>query len=223
MLRARLDAEPDLLPPGYRLEYGGDADARADTVNYLMATVLMVVVLTLATLVLSFRSFRLTAIALVVAGLSMGLSVLALAVFGYPFGIQGLLGVIGSIGVSINAAIIILSALAEDPRAKAGDQERSGRWCWGRAGTSCRQRSPRSAASCRSSSPAAASGRRSRWRWRAACCCRRSSRSTSLRRCSRCSTGTARSRARLAGHASEALPGLGAGRPVLFSNHPHQE
>jgi multidrug efflux pump subunit AcrB len=83
----------------------------------------MVVVLTLATLVLSFRSFRLTAISLAVAGLSMGLSLLALAIFDYPFGIQGLFGVIGSIGVSINAAIIILSALAEDPRARSGDRD----------------------------------------------------------------------------------------------------
>jgi multidrug efflux pump subunit AcrB len=123
VLRARLDAEPDLLPPGYRLEYGGDADARSDTVSHLMATVLMVVVLTLATLVLSFRSFRLTAISLAVAGLSMGLSLLSLAIFDYPFGIQGLLGAIGSIGVSINAAIIILSALAEEPRARAGDRD----------------------------------------------------------------------------------------------------
>jgi multidrug efflux pump subunit AcrB len=73
--------------------------------------------------VLSFRSFRLTAISLAVAGLSMGLSLLALAVFDYPFGIQGLLGVIGSIGVSINAAIIILSALDEDPGARAGDRQ----------------------------------------------------------------------------------------------------
>lgn len=121
-LRARLDAEPDLLPPGYRLEYGGDADARADTVGYLMATVLMVSVLMIATLVLSFRSFRLTAISLTVAGLSMGLSLLALAVFGYPFGIQALLGTIGAVGISINAAIIVLSALMDDPRARAGDR-----------------------------------------------------------------------------------------------------
>lgn len=121
-LRARLAQIPDLLPPGYRLEYGGDADARADTVSSLLATVLMVVVLTLATLVLSFRSFRLTAIAIAVCGLAMGLSILALAVFGYPFGIQALLGVIGSIGVSINAAIIVLAALNDDVRARSGDR-----------------------------------------------------------------------------------------------------
>ncbi len=120
-VRARLAAEPDFPPEGYRLEFGGDADARADTVNNLMATLAMVVALTLATLALSFGSFRLTAITLVVAVLAMGLSILALALFRYPFGINALIGVIGSIGVSINAAIIVLSALNEDPRARVGD------------------------------------------------------------------------------------------------------
>jgi multidrug efflux pump subunit AcrB len=122
VVRDRIAATPDFLPPGVRLEFGGDADARAETVNNLMATLAMVVVLTLVTLVLSFGSFRLTGITLVVAVLSMGLAILALAVFRYPFGINALIGVIGSIGVSINAAIIVLSALAEDPRARAGDR-----------------------------------------------------------------------------------------------------
>ena len=121
-VRAAIAETPDFLPPGVRLEFGGDADARADTVNNLMATLAMVVVLTLVTLVLSFGSFRLTAITLVVAVLSMGLAILALAVFRYPFGINALIGVIGSIGVSINAAIIVLSALKDDPRAMAGDR-----------------------------------------------------------------------------------------------------
>jgi multidrug efflux pump subunit AcrB len=121
-LRARLAAAPDLLPAGVRLEIGGDADARADTVDNLVATVGLVIVLTLATLVLSFGSFRLTAIALLVCVLAAGLSFLALAVFRYPFGIQALIGVIGSIGVSINAAIIVLSALKADPHAMAGDR-----------------------------------------------------------------------------------------------------
>ena len=46
---------------------------------------------------------------------------LSLATFGYPFGIQAVIGVIGSIGVSINAAIIILTALQQSPAAMAGD------------------------------------------------------------------------------------------------------
>ena len=50
-----------------------------------------------------------------VAGLSAGLSMLALAAFNYPFGINAIIGVIGSIGVSINAALIVMSALQIDP------------------------------------------------------------------------------------------------------------
>jgi multidrug efflux pump subunit AcrB len=121
-LAARLAAEPDFLPPGVRLEIGGDADARSDTVDALLATIGLVVVLTLATLVLGFGSFRLTLIALLVCVLASGLSFLALAVFRYPFGIQALIGVIGSIGVSINAAIIVLTALMRDAAARAGDR-----------------------------------------------------------------------------------------------------
>ena len=108
-------------PPGYRLEFGGDSDARDDTVNDLLASLGIIVTLSIASIVLSLGSFRLTGVALVVAGLSAGLSFLALAVFRYPFGINALIGVIGSIGVSINAALIILSGLKADARAVAGD------------------------------------------------------------------------------------------------------
>jgi multidrug efflux pump subunit AcrB len=41
---------------------------------------------------------------------------LSLAVLQYPFGINAIIGVIGSIGVSINAAIIILTGLQANPR-----------------------------------------------------------------------------------------------------------
>jgi len=108
-------------PPGYRLEFGGDSDARNDTVNDLLASLGIIVTLSIAAVVLSLGSFRLTAVALLVAGLSAGLSFLALAVFGYPFGINALIGVIGSIGVSINAALIILSGLKADERAVRGE------------------------------------------------------------------------------------------------------
>jgi multidrug efflux pump subunit AcrB len=56
-----------------------------------------------------------------VSGLSAGLSMLSLAVFDFPFGINAIIGLIGSIGVSINAALIIMTALQEDPEASAGE------------------------------------------------------------------------------------------------------
>ncbi|MEM9780094.1 MAG: efflux RND transporter permease subunit, partial [Pseudomonadota bacterium] len=110
------------IPDGYRLELGGDSDARNSTLNNLLASLGIIVALSIATIVLTFNSFRLSAVAFVVAGLSAGLSILALAIFQYPFGINAVIGVIGSIGVSINAAIIILTGLQADPRAASGDR-----------------------------------------------------------------------------------------------------
>lgn len=83
----------------------------------------MIVTLTVATIVLTFNSFRLAGVTLVVCGLAAGLSILSLAIMQYPFGIVAIIGVIGSIGVSINAAIIILTALQSDHDAAAGDRE----------------------------------------------------------------------------------------------------
>lgn len=122
-LKTSLASNPMRLAPGYRIEWGGDSDARDETVRNLSSTLGLVIVLTIATIVLTFNSWRLAGIAFVVCGLSMGLSLLALAVAQFPFGIQALIGVIGSIGVSINAAIIIMTALQADPRAAAGDRE----------------------------------------------------------------------------------------------------
>lgn len=120
-VQAELARDPVSIPTGYRLAVGGDSDERAGTVNNLMAPIGLIVVLTIATIVLTFNRFKLSMITGIVAILSMCMSVLALEIFNYPFGIQALIGVIGSIGVSINAAIIILTALQADEGAMAGD------------------------------------------------------------------------------------------------------
>ncbi|MEM9224135.1 MAG: efflux RND transporter permease subunit, partial [Pseudomonadota bacterium] len=120
---ATLEAEGFALPRGYRMELGGDSDARSSTLNSLLASLGLIVTLTIAVIVMTFNSFRLSLVAMVVCGLSAGLSMLALAIFNYPFGINAVIGVIGSIGVSINAAIIILTGLKADAEARAGDRD----------------------------------------------------------------------------------------------------
>lgn len=120
-LLTELDARGFTLPIGYELKLGGDSDARSNTLDNLKASIGLIVVLSIATIALTFNSFRLTAIALVVCGLSAGLSILSLAIMQYPFGIVAIFGIIGSIGVSINAAIIILTALKDDEGSAAGD------------------------------------------------------------------------------------------------------
>ncbi|WP_415403930.1 efflux RND transporter permease subunit [Tateyamaria sp. SN3-11] len=122
-VQSALDAAGFAVPEGVKLELGGDSDARNDTLSDLLASLGLIVTLSIAAIALTFNSFRLTAVVLVVSGLSAGLSILALAVFQYPFGINAIIGVIGSIGVSINAAIIILTGLQEDDLAASGDKE----------------------------------------------------------------------------------------------------
>lgn len=120
-LQSILADDPVALPAGYRFQFGGNSDARASVVEKIIAPFGMVVAALLATIVLTFNSWRLSALAFSVFAVSMGLSLLSLAVFRYPFGVQALIGVIGSIGVSINAAIIIITALQLDRGAMNGD------------------------------------------------------------------------------------------------------
>ncbi len=120
---AALDDSGFALPSGYTMSLGGDSDARSNTVGNLLASVGLIVTLSIATIVLTFNSFRLTLVTLVVCVLSAGLSLLSLAIMQFPFGIQAIIGVIGSIGVSINAAIIILTGLQQNADASRGDHK----------------------------------------------------------------------------------------------------
>jgi multidrug efflux pump subunit AcrB len=120
--QTRLEAAGFLLPPGYRLVFGGESSKRNESVGNLMANVGVLMVLMVATLVLSFHSFRIASIVGVIALMSAGLGTGALWLFGYPFGFMAIVGTMGLIGVAINDAIVVLAAIREDPLAAAGDR-----------------------------------------------------------------------------------------------------
>ena len=109
----RLAVSDFRLPPGYRLTYGGEASKRNDAVGNLMASVGVLFVMMVATLVLSLGSFRLAAIIAAVGGLSVGLGLLAILLGGYPFGFMAIIGTMGLIGVAINDSIVVISTLRE--------------------------------------------------------------------------------------------------------------
>lgn len=121
LLQQDLDRNPIELPDGYAFSFGGDTDERAKVVDKIIAPMGLVLAALLATIVLTFNSWRLSAVAVLVCICSLGLSLLSLAIFQYPFGIQAMIGVIGSIGVSINAAIIIITALQANASAAKGN------------------------------------------------------------------------------------------------------
>ncbi len=109
------------LPSGYYFAYGGEAAKRDQAVGNLLASVGLLLMLMLATLVLSFNSFRAAALIVVVAVLSVGLGLGSLRLFGYPFGFMAIVGTMGLVGVAINDAIVVLAAIREDPHARHGD------------------------------------------------------------------------------------------------------
>jgi multidrug efflux pump subunit AcrB len=120
-LRDRLDAAGFALPPGYRLETGGEAADRDDAVTQLLASVVILLVLMVATVAVTFNSFRATAIVFLAGVQTLGMGFLALKLTGYPFGFVIIVGIMGLVGVAINATIMILAAFREDPEAARGD------------------------------------------------------------------------------------------------------
>jgi multidrug efflux pump subunit AcrB len=120
-LKGRLAESGFQLPPGYSMEYGGEAAKRDDAVGNLLVNVGVLAVLMVATLVLALGSFRMAGIIGTVAFLSAGLSLGALWLFGYPFGFMAIVGTMGLIGVAINDAIVVLTAIRADARARDGD------------------------------------------------------------------------------------------------------
>ena len=107
----RMDASGMVLPPGYHLAYGGEAAQRDAAVGNLMANAGVLAVLMIATLVISFRSFRMTGVIFVVAVCSVGLGMVGLYLGEYPFGFVAIIGTMGLIGIAINDSIVVLAAL----------------------------------------------------------------------------------------------------------------
>ncbi|MDY6804709.1 MAG: efflux RND transporter permease subunit [Cyanobacteriota bacterium] len=118
-----LEASNFQPPPGYRFDFGGEAEQRGNAVGNLFSTVGVLAVLMVATLVLSLASFQLAALIGVVAIASIGLGLFSIWIFGYPFGFNPIIGTIGLVGVAINDSIVVLAALLDDPAARMGDRQ----------------------------------------------------------------------------------------------------
>ncbi|MFQ5911566.1 MAG: efflux RND transporter permease subunit [Nitrospinota bacterium] len=116
-----LEASRLELPPGYKMEVGGESEERDTAVGNLMASAGVLLVLMAGTLVLSFNSFRAAGIIASVGGLSVGLALLSLWLFGYPFGFMAIVGTMGLVGVAVNDSIVVLAAIRENSRARQGD------------------------------------------------------------------------------------------------------
>ena len=121
--KQQLEAANWQLPGGYSYEFGGEAEQKNSAVGGLISLVGVIVVLMIATLVLSLSSFRLAALIGVVAIASFGLGLFSIWLFGYPFGFNPIIGTVGLIGVAINDSIVVLAAIQQHPIAKTGNKK----------------------------------------------------------------------------------------------------
>ncbi|WP_117234542.1 efflux RND transporter permease subunit [Vibrio maerlii] len=119
----RVDSYLTTLPHGYYVEFGGESAERDESVAHLLSNLSLVVTLMILVVVLSFNSFRLSTIIFLVAALAAGLGLLSVWVFSYPFGFTVIIGLLGVVGLAINAAIIILAELKSDEQACSGDKQ----------------------------------------------------------------------------------------------------
>lgn len=109
------------MPQGYRIQYGGEAEQRNESVTSLISTFALFLLLMVAVVVLSLNSFRQAAIIGLTGFLSIGLALFGVRLFGWPLGFTAMIGTLGLVGLAINGSIIVLAALKADPQAAAGD------------------------------------------------------------------------------------------------------
>ena len=122
-LQAALENGELTLPAGYRIETGGEAAERDEAVGKLLASVVLLVIAMVATVVLAFNSFRRAAIVFIAGAQAMGMGIVALLMSGHAFGFVIIVGIMGLVGVAINATIIIVAAFDDDPAARQGDMD----------------------------------------------------------------------------------------------------
>ncbi|MCK0068675.1 efflux RND transporter permease subunit [Kordiimonas laminariae] len=117
-------AEANLkAPPGYTIQFGGESEERDEAVGQLFGTAGMLVVLMLLAIVLTFNSFRLAFVTLAAAVQAAGLGLFSMWFFNYPLSFVVIFGLMGLVGLAINAAIVILSELRGREDARNGDAE----------------------------------------------------------------------------------------------------
>ncbi|MEO1817688.1 efflux RND transporter permease subunit [Pseudomonas sp.] len=115
-LHARLAQTP--LPPGTRLEIGGDSEGSGDANRALFTTAPIGILLLLFFLLLQFNSFSRLGIVLLTVPLASAGVLPGLVLSGAPFGFQSLLGVIALVGIVVNNAIVLIDVV--DQRLASG-------------------------------------------------------------------------------------------------------
>ncbi|MEM1159092.1 MAG: efflux RND transporter permease subunit [Verrucomicrobiota bacterium] len=112
-----------LIPPGYRIDVGGAAEQDGEAKGNLLLYVPVLLTLTVATLILTFRSVILAALLVVAAGLSVGFGLATTWVAQFPISFNTILGSLGLIGLAFNNSIVVIAAIRSETVARSGEMD----------------------------------------------------------------------------------------------------
>ncbi|GAB5498335.1 MAG: efflux RND transporter permease subunit [Pseudohongiellaceae bacterium] len=113
-LDASLAAQP--LPPGTRLEFGGDQESSGEANSAILATAPIGILLLLFFLLLQFNSYKRVGIILLTVPLAAAGIFPGLVLTDSPFGFQPLLGIIALVGIVVNNAIVLVDRMDQSLR-----------------------------------------------------------------------------------------------------------
>lgn len=110
-----------VIPPGYELAIGGEAENSSEAVGNLASLGIPLVFVMAGAVMLVFNSFRMMLLVLTTGVLSILMAFLGVWLFNLPFGFNAILGGLGLLGISINGSIVVLSLLMASDAARSGD------------------------------------------------------------------------------------------------------
>ena len=113
-VQPRIEALP--LPPGYRIEYGGDKRNTDETLPEMLTALGISLVAIFLTLLLQFRNISETIIVMSSIPLALPGAVLGLVITHNPFGFTAFMGLISLCGIVVRNAIILIDYINEKMR-----------------------------------------------------------------------------------------------------------
>lgn len=119
--RPKIESVP--LPPGYRIEYGGELESRQETFSEMKGALSVSLVAIFLILLFQFRSVREPLIVMASIPLAIMGAALGLMLTGNPFGFTANLGVISLTGIVVRNAIILVDYINERRKEGAGVEE----------------------------------------------------------------------------------------------------
>lgn len=119
--QARLAQTGFVVPAGYKVLVGGEAENSAEAVTDLASVGVPLILVMAGAIMLVFNSFRMMILILTTGFLSIGLAFFGVWLFNLPMGFNAIVGGLGLLGISINSSIVVLSLLRADPWAMADD------------------------------------------------------------------------------------------------------